>query len=173
MAYNIERYPLHLALGGDDQGGGLEQNAFELRMLCDFIKLHEIKSYLEIGIAKGWLMKFMRDEMQLTVKGITLDKYPEHEGLPVTYVSSQDIEWFGQKHDLIFVDGNHSYEGVKSDYNKFYRNCKFMAFHDICGHRNCGGVNKLWEEIKNKHEDYWEFIAPNKEYQSGIGIICG
>ncbi|MHB8410266.1 MAG: class I SAM-dependent methyltransferase [Acidiferrobacterales bacterium] len=169
MAYNIDKYPLHWALGGADTSGGLEQNAYELQQLCNFIKEADIRTYLELGIAQGYLLRFMKDEMKLKVKGVTLDKYPTHEGLDVTYGKSQDIE-IADSYDMIFVDGDHSYEAVKTDYEKFKGKCSFMAFHDICGHRACEGVKKLWSEIKDKYE-HWSLIAENKEQQSGIGII--
>lgn len=175
MAYNIEKYPLHWALGGTATDGGLEQNAYELEKLCAFIEAKGIKTYLEIGIAKGLLMRFMRDEMNLKVMGITPDEHPLHEGLEIVYKKSQKVMLAPITHfDLIFVDGAHDYDSVKSDYERFKNNCTYMAFHDLCGHRGCEGVAKLWSEIKYHHQ-YWTFISENKEQQSGIGIIkiCG
>lgn len=62
--------------------------------------------------------------------------------------------------DVLFIDGDHSYLGVKSDYTMyrtFVRKGGIIAFHDINDtkfHRDRGVmVSKLWQELKgNKHE---------------------
>ena len=45
-----------------------------------------------------------------------------------------------------------------------------MAFHDILGQRDCEGVSRFWNEIKDQYE-FFEFIDSNAEIASGIGII--
>ena len=72
--------------------------------------------------------------------------------------------------DLILIDGDHSYLGVKSDYLNYKGLCKYMAFHDILGQRDCEGVSQFWNEIRNEYE-FIEFIDPNRDIASGIGII--
>ena len=37
MKDKIKKYSLHWALGGTNTSGGLEQNAYELEKLCEFI----------------------------------------------------------------------------------------------------------------------------------------
>lgn len=168
----ISKWPLHHLLGGNDITGGLEQNAHELEQLCYFILEKNIKTYTEVGIAAGLLLKFMRDEMNLEVYGITLEKRSTHAGLPVVYGYSDDknIIENAKESDLYFIDANHSYDWVKKDYINYKDKCKYMAFHDLLGMRECEGVAKLWSEIKNKYEN-WEFINPDKQIASGIGII--
>ena len=79
-----------------------------------------------------------------------------------------------RKLDILFIDGDHSYEGVKQDfedYSKFVRNYGLIAFHDITvqGMENDTdyGVHKFWNEIKNKYP-YQEFCFNNGP---GIGVI--
>jgi len=179
LFYNlIDKYPLHPALGGNGSDTGIEQNREELNGLCQFIAIHGIRFWLEIGIAKGQLLKFMRDEMRQDVLGVTMDKHPAHAGLPVLYGDSKDpliittainsapFSWW----DMIFVDGDHSYEGVRADFENYKSACKFMAFHDLLGQRNCEGVAKLWSEIKEGYP-HEEIICEDKSIASGIGII--
>jgi len=60
----------------------------------------------------------------------------------------------GQQWDYIYIDGDHSYGGVKNDFNLFYprlKNDGYLLLHDIYT-KNLGeldyGVNIFWEEIK-------------------------
>lgn len=77
-----------------------------------------------------------------------------------------------RKYGYIYVDGDHSYKGVKSDYRLFWRrllNGGFMTFHDILGSRLGKKeieVSKLWEEIPNKHK-----INIDYPLRSGLGIL--
>lgn len=79
------------------------------------------------------------------------------------------------KIDFLFIDGDHSYEGVKQDfeiYAPFVRPGGIIAFHDINDterHRERNVyVGKFWNEIKDKYEHY-EFNA-NEDW-AGIGVI--
>lgn len=168
----ISKYPTHIVLGGNDTTGGLEQNVYELSHFCLFLKEKNIKTYTEVGIAKGLLLKFMRDEMNLEVQGITLEKLDIHQGLPVVYGDSKEPSIVEKSTfcDLYFIDGDHSYNGVKSDYENYKSKCKFMAFHDILGYRHCEGVAKFWEELKRIYK-HWEFIDSTPAIASGIGVI--
>lgn len=168
----IKEWPLHYLLGGTDTSGGLEQNAYELEQLCYFILDKQIKTYTEVGIAAGLLLKFMRDEMNLEVYGITLEKRETHIGLPVVYGYSDDKQILENAKfcDMYFIDANHSYEWVKKDYLNYKNKCKYMAFHDMLGMRHCEGVSQLWSEIKNEYE-HWEFVNSDRNIASGIGVI--
>lgn len=168
----ISAWPTHIVLGGNDESGGLEQNAEELKRFCVFVKEQDIKTYTEVGIAAGLLLKFMRDEMGLKVFGITLEKRDTHDGLPVIYGRSDNpkVVDAAPDSDIYFIDADHSYEAVRKDYLNYRDKCRFMAFHDILGLRDCEGARRFWEEIKKDHE-HWEFINEDHSVASGIGVI--
>lgn len=72
----------------------------------------------------------------------------------------------GRNIDLLFLDGDHSYGGVRSDF-EMYRDLVardgLIGFHDIATHPEQWGdgneVGVFWDELKAKHE-YHEFIDP-------------
>ena len=79
------------------------------------------------------------------------------------------------KLDLLFIDGDHTYEGVKKDfemYSPLVRVGGLIAFHDICFHPHFPDckVDKFWKEIKVNYE-HWEYIDPQDDTWGGIGVI--
>jgi cephalosporin hydroxylase len=93
----------------------------------------------------------------------------------------------GREIDLLFIDGDHSYSGVKADYDAYHHLVKsggLIAFHDIVDdHRTrfgsatsigyAGGVPMFWRELKNGKLDQhsWEFIADPDQDGMGIGVL--
>lgn len=78
----------------------------------------------------------------------------------------------GQQIDYLFIDGDHRYEGVKSDfetYGPLVRKGGLIAFHDIVdGPPDAvGGVPRFWRQIKSQYS-HQEFI--NDPFQGGYGI---
>ena len=81
----------------------------------------------------------------------------------------------GNQLDFLFIDGNHSYEGVKKDfemYSPLVRKRGIIAFHDIVKHPPETGceVEKLWKEIKNDF-DFKELIKDINQNWAGIGVL--
>jgi len=76
------------------------------------------------------------------------------------------------KVDFLFIDGDHTYEGVKADfemYSSLVRPGGLIAFHDICKHPeplNCH-VDRFWQEVKSTHRACELVEDPN---QGGFGI---
>jgi cephalosporin hydroxylase len=81
------------------------------------------------------------------------------------------------KFDLIFIDGDHSYEAVKNDYETCKDSGKIYVFHDIVNDV-CPGVVRFWNELKlseDKSYDFFEFIEQyedvwNSTHQRFLGI---
>jgi len=79
----------------------------------------------------------------------------------------------GNELDFLFIDGDHSYEGVKKDfemYGPLVRKGGIIAFHDIViSNDKSIEVPKFWYEIK-KNYNYKEIIAPHRRIYGGGGI---
>jgi hypothetical protein len=81
----------------------------------------------------------------------------------------------GRRVDLLFIDGDHTYEGVKCDFERYAPLVPaggLIAFHDISAHPASTGceVSRLWRELKVKYE-YEEFIEDPNQGWAGIGVI--
>jgi hypothetical protein len=71
----------------------------------------------------------------------------------------------GKYFDCIFIDGDHSYQGVKQDYLATKDNGRIFVFHDIISDA-CPGVVKFWNDLKLYEEDnytFYEFIDQYNE----------
>lgn len=67
-----------------------------------------------------------------------------------------------------FIDGDHSYEGVKADWENYGPVCEMVGFHDIGF--GAFGCMQLWAELKaSRQYKTMEFIGTEPAF--GIGIV--
>jgi len=85
----------------------------------------------------------------------------------------------GEKLDLLFIDGDHTYEGVKSDYemyNHLVNSGGYIAFHDVIyaprwqGEAKCD-VYKFWEELRGNKITISHFQKNHSLRWGGIGLL--
>lgn len=172
----------------------------EITSLASLVKELKPKIVLEIGTAEGGTLFLFSRLVAPDAKIISIDLpggnfgggYPEwkislyksfslpHQRLYLLRENSHLIST--QEHikeiigttpvDFLFIDGDHTYEGVKKDfemYSPLVKEGGVIAFHDIVVHppeKNCD-VHKFWEEIKK--EDSEEFIENPNQKWAGIG----
>jgi len=80
-----------------------------------------------------------------------------------------------RKVDFLFIDGDHTYEGVKKDfemYSPLVRSGGIIAFHDIVEHpqeTSCE-VSKFWSEVKKRYR-YHEVVSNWSQKWAGIGVL--
>lgn len=79
------------------------------------------------------------------------------------------------KVDFLFIDGDHTYEGVKHDFELFsplVRPGGIIAFHDILPHPVESGceVDRFWGEVK-EHFQHEELIHDAAQGWAGIGVL--
>ncbi len=84
-----------------------------------------------------------------------------------------------KKLDFLFIDGDHTYEGVKKDfemYSPLVRKEGIIAFHDIVPHdkdhdpKRIVGVPEFWSWIK-RHYRYIEIVKDRYQGWAGIGVL--
>lgn len=72
-------------------------------------------------------------------------------------------------YDMVFIDGDHSIKGAKSDWLDYGPMGRLVVFHDIAGDdRWSSGPKRLWGDLKCQYR-HIEFIAPNT--RRGIGVL--
>lgn len=80
----------------------------------------------------------------------------------------------GRNLDLLFIDGDHTYAGVKADFEMYSPLVKhgIIALHDIARHPASSGaeVSVFWEEIKSNFASS-EIIDDPSQGWAGIGIL--
>lgn len=176
------------------------QEKAEFEQFLEFIKKKNIQSYLEIGCAFGdtfhavtsimpkgsravavdnpdnaWGFDSSREYLKRAVKDL---KYSGYDASIIwgdsTYKGVVDIVSKSSPFEVVFIDGDHSYEGVKADFENYGHMGKFVAFHDIANDmkRNSKGelieVPIFWNELKQKYK-HWEFIVEGSNM--GIGVV--
>jgi predicted O-methyltransferase YrrM len=90
----------------------------------------------------------------------------------------------GKSLDILYLDGDHSYEGVKADFQTFsplVRPGGLIIFHDIVPDYKTrygietpsyvGGVPQFWEEIKTSYATIEEIVEDFGQDGFGIGVL--
>jgi predicted O-methyltransferase YrrM len=80
----------------------------------------------------------------------------------------------GRKVDYLFIDGDHTYEGAKQDferYSQLVRPGGLIGFHDIVVHKGSDcKVFELWQEVKRSYV-HKEFVNDWDQNCYGVGVI--
>jgi predicted O-methyltransferase YrrM len=178
------------------------QNRAEIVEVLKIIAKNPPKSVLEIGTANGGtlflLTRMAQDDALITSVDLPGGKfgggYPKwkefvyksfaknNQKINLLRANSHEKQTFNmvsdifkkQKIEFMFIDGDHTYEGVKEDfltYQALLADNALVMFHDIVPHFNpIYGVEKFWNEIKHQYT-HLEFIESNQQDGKGLGLI--
>ena len=172
----------------------MPQNKSELEWMLTFIKGKN--SLLEIGSSFGGTLKHMASVMNKGSKIVSVDLPIDTTPKFLNPLASlkdtcRKIGWMGGNVELIvgdshdyrvvaiagkyapfdfgFIDGDHSYEGVKEDWENYGPMCKIVGFHDIAG--PVEGCARFWQELKASTKYRVEQFISDAERKFGIGLV--
>lgn len=74
--------------------------------------------------------------------------------------------------DVLFIDGDHSYAGVRADFEQYAPFARRVILHDILPHprRPDCQVDRYWEEVRAQRRVI-EFIDPDDREWGGLGLV--
>ena len=179
------------------------QDRSELVTLVTRVKALEPSTVLEIGTAKGGTLYLLSKAAKTNATIISCDLpgglygggYPAWKGdifrklisapqqLHLIRGNSHDAETRRKvvtaigsaKVDLLFIDGDHSYAGVKHDF-MFYRDLVrpggLIGLHDILPNRFDPDIDvaRFWDEVKMEYNTE-EIVADRNQGRFGIGLV--
>ncbi len=180
------------------------QNPEEIETLYRRVTALKPRRVLEIGTARGGTLYLWTQAAALDATLISLDlpggafggAYPawripfymafarekqtmhllqEDSHQPQTCHKVKDL-LRGELLDFLFIDGDHTYEGVKADfemYSPLVRPGGLVAFHDILDRPQVPGleVHRFWAELKPRYSATEIVGGPQTGKQIGIGMI--
>lgn len=132
-------------------------------VMSEVEKLEPEQVYLEVGVDKGKSLSIARMVAKDGVEVHGVDLRPDPE-VPDTEFHQSDSFTFklGKKVDVIFIDGDHTYEGCKADIDNWFPQMAkggVMFFHDADA-TSPGVVQAIEEFVKNN--DFRVWYSPNQ-----------
>lgn len=157
---------------------GIQQKQKEFTELMQIIIDNKYKSVLEIGAySNGCTYAFAN--ICKKVVSIDLVHRSTERFNNVTYITGNSHEVrndISGKFDVIFIDGDHTYDGVKKDfelYSDLINKGGIICFHDIWDteehHRQGCYVDKFWNEIKENYK--YDELGKEIKTWGGIGVL--
>ncbi len=166
------------------ENGHPAQGYHEFRYFLEFVKdkLPPKPVVVEIGVRKGRQRPFYEYLLDADYRGIDIVEIDGIEFICGDSGSEETLEtlkeWLdGRRIDLLFIDGDHSYEAVKRDYELYGPLADIIAFHDIVTKNpEYPGVKIFWDEMEQKGEETkiieFKIEEPGSKYgATGIGVI--
>lgn len=177
------------------------QEQGELSKLAGLLSAERLYSYLEIGARYGGSFETIMRALPVGSYGMAIDlpggpfgdpdSAPillaaaarlrrDGYGVDVVFADSQSSAAYGRASaagpfDAVMIDGNHSYDGVRSDFEVFAPLGRMVVLHDVAAPadlRSSKGlpveVPRFWQEIKGAYR-HLEIIDPGSVM--GIGVL--
>lgn len=170
----------------------LEQLMDEFEPFVQLVASHRPRNVLEIGVRRGGTAAVWHTLSTGVVVGIDLPSdfsrerkqllEAEYPRMKIVLGDSHDIKtcndacyriFYQRQVDLLFIDGDHSYDGCKLDYQMYsplVRPGGLIAFHDIVDTPFMRSVdNDVWRFWGELQGDKREFVAGGD--WGGIGVV--
>ena len=200
--------PNTVLLAREAKNRGAMQKKGELRPFISFLRKQTLRTVVELGTYRGgtlWLWSQLA-EPEATIVSIDLPGgafgggYDDGQAERIRSLARADQELVliradshlaetrdelitaldGRPIDFLFIDADHTYEGVRQDYEMYaplVRRGGVVAFHDILPHtmdEHCK-VDVFWEELKSQGMNVEEFVDRDtrlaERVWGGIGAL--
>lgn len=173
----------------------------EICSLLNLLDQHKPQHLLEVGTNRGGTLYLFARVASHEAKLLSMDLHLQHPELLSSFArQKQQVELiegdstksntveqvkriFPTGIDFLFLDGDHSYTGIKSDFENYAPMVKpggLIAFHDIVEDNEtrygvvtggwAGGVPRFWQKIKQDYENV-EFVKDYAQDGLGIGVL--
>lgn len=171
------------------------QDPWEFSSFCGLLMREGVRSYLEIGSWSGGSIEMVAKYLPKGSSIVSVDlptiasKYQKlqqvlaelyRDGYKTFLCTgpSGDEETIHMAtmlgpYDAVFIDGSHTFEGVKSDWENYGKLGTIVGFHDIAVDSPGHGVARFWKQLKAEHR-HCEFISEETRKQNigyGIGVV--
>jgi predicted O-methyltransferase YrrM len=182
-------HPLTVARAAIQQHNALQKEAELAGLLAVLLEL-EPKVIVEVGCDAGGTLWAWRQLEPQRLLGVELPRAGFHSGKPLQRHGAEVV--IGNSHeqatydqlvklldgdevDFLFIDADHTYNGVKRDfelYSPLVRPGGVIALHDICNHPRMPEVQvgRFWLQVREGAETE-EFITDPPTW-GGIGALC-
>lgn len=188
----------------DSQHQGLYQDPLQIGAAMAYLARQRVRTYLELGVWSAWttvlmsahLSRFVPEgafrgfAVDITARRISKTTHAMLTQLDVSFVYRDGLIMHslhksrGTRHqnhpprllDLCFVDGSHSYSGVRKDYDELASHCRFMMFHDVVDFDSFAlegrGIPGFWAHLKANVDRgrVREFIQQEAVFPTAFGI---
>jgi predicted O-methyltransferase YrrM len=181
----------------------LLQDRDEFDQFCQLLKAENVRSYLEIGSWTGQSIKAVAEILPKGSRIVSVDMpFKETKGIALRKMmddlkragydthlflgDSGDVNIVRQVRplgpfDAVFIDGDHRFPYVKSDWENYGTLGRIVGFHDISRDMpkdQFGGgphqAHSFWEGFKNGYK-HVEFISDKTrtrtDFSLGIGVV--
>lgn len=143
-----------------------------------FLSQFQIRSHLEIGVSYGGAFVFSVEylhKLNPTLTSYCIDVVSPSllvqrfaRRRKFTYITDKSCELYKHIHpeicfDLVFVDGDHSSEGVMRDFELVKDKSNIIAFHDIVNFKTSGAI-EAWEFVKTNYASIYDFFEFTDQY---------
>lgn len=178
------------------------QDPAELVSLIALLKRENVRNYLEIGVRYGGSFEGVLMALGPQSSGVAIDFPGHHFGdkhsVPILLSTIARLKRNGRlvedvifgpsaapevvdragaagPYDAVLIDGDHSYDAVKRDFELYAPMARLVILHDIAAgerSRSKDGraveVEPFWHEIRGRYK-HIEIVAPNS--LMGVGVL--
>ena len=161
-------------------GKGLQiwQYPIQFSKYLVFLSQFHIQSHLEIGVAYGGAFVFSAEYLKRFNPSLTsycidvvspsllVECYSRKRDF--SYLTSKSSDLYERidpqtNFDLVFIDGDHSREGVMRDFELVKDKADIIAFHDIVNFKTFGAI-EAWDDVKNNYGNVYDFFEFTDQY---------